>query len=148
MAGAARARWSGSRHGAAARTSLIRIDDEATVLGAEVPPPAPEANEGGSEEIAEEIDDFEILAEADADDADLLAADGEAEHTASGVFELPGPPGGTGASGRAPSFMDFANRLERTRDLFGFSEFALERELDVIAHAPGCRRLNEKRRGR
>ncbi|HWU91325.1 MAG TPA: hypothetical protein VN253_28860, partial [Kofleriaceae bacterium] len=35
------------------------------------------------------IDDFEILAEADADDADLLAADGEAEH-ASGGFRIPG----------------------------------------------------------
>ena len=76
------------------------------------------------EEIAEEIDDFEILAEADADDADLLAADGEAEHTASGVFALPGAPAGTGAPGRSPSFNDFATRLD------------LGEESDLYAPAP------------
>lgn len=38
----------------------------------------------------EEIDDFEILAEADADDADLLAADGESEM--SGSHPIPVPP--------------------------------------------------------
>jgi len=49
----------------------------------------------------EEVDDFEILAEADADDADLLSAHGEAD--ASGSREL---------EPARPSHSDFASRLD------------------------------------
>ena len=52
----------------------VTATEDAVGPGAE----AAGAAEVGDEEI-EEIDDFEILAEADADDADLLAADGESD---------------------------------------------------------------------
>ncbi|HEX3480200.1 MAG TPA: hypothetical protein VHT91_34520 [Kofleriaceae bacterium] len=55
----------------------------------------------------DEFDDFEIIAEADADDEDLLALHGE--HDASSRRELPARPG-TGE--RRPSELDFAARLD------------------------------------
>jgi hypothetical protein len=61
----------------------------------------PQLDEGDEEvEELEEIEDFEILAVADAEDADLLAADGESE--ASRERELP----------ERPSLSDFAARLD------------------------------------
>ena len=61
----------------------------------------------------DEFDDFEILAEADADDEDLLASHGE--HDASGRRELGARPvtGERPATGeRRPSELDFAARLD------------------------------------
>ena len=64
--------------------------------------PAPE-----DDEFEEEISDFDVLAEADADDADLLSADGEAD--ASGSIELPDAPA-------APDHYDFADNLDLSED--------------------------------
>ena len=69
-------------------------------------------DEEPDEEPGEEIDDFEIIAEADAEDADLLAVDGEAEHAASGVFALPVAEVGTGAPAPQRGVTDFAARLD------------------------------------
>ncbi|HSK04198.1 MAG TPA: hypothetical protein VK932_23255, partial [Kofleriaceae bacterium] len=63
------------------------------------------------EEI-EEIDEFEILAEADADDADLLAAYGEADLAA--APEIPQP----AVAHREPSEHDFASRLDFDDDFY------------------------------
>ncbi len=78
----------------------------ATIGEAELPPgldAAPEAEEFD----AEEISDFDVLAEADADDADLLSADGEAD--ASGSVELAAAPA-------APDDYDFADHLDLGED--------------------------------
>jgi hypothetical protein len=56
---------------------------------------------------ADEFEDFEILAEADADDEDLLASDGE--HDASNRQELQGR---LRTGDRRPSELDFAARLD------------------------------------
>ncbi len=66
---------------------------------------APGSDDDDAEmEIIEEIDEFEILAEADADDADLLAAYGEAELAATPEVPLPGA--------HAAGEPDFASRLD------------------------------------
>jgi hypothetical protein len=67
------------------------LDESAAAFGADDVP----------EEI-EEIDDFEILAEADADDADLLQAHGEVDASGSRELALPA----------RPSHSDFASRLD------------------------------------
>ena len=64
------------------------------------------AVEDASLDDALEIDDFEILAEADEDDADLLASHGEAD--VSGSRSIAADPGHL----RRPSLSDFASRLD------------------------------------
>lgn len=82
-----------------------RVPFAAGLEGSIVTVPAEEVEEA-EEEIIEEIDEFEIIAEADADDADLLAAYGEGERAASGEDAPPEdahPPAGD---------PDFAGRLD------------------------------------
>lgn len=57
------------------------------------------------EDLGEEIEDFEIIAEADAEDADLLAAHGEADASAAEAGYAAEPPA-------RPSMSDFAARLD------------------------------------
>ncbi|MGN6110165.1 MAG: hypothetical protein ACTHU0_33980 [Kofleriaceae bacterium] len=57
------------------------------------------------EDLGEEIEDFEIIAEADAEDADLLAAHGEADASAAEAGYADAPPA-------RPSMSDFAARLD------------------------------------
>jgi hypothetical protein len=99
----------------------LLLAGEADVLAdpAEVPAAAATADvvlatadrEEEIEEI-EEIDEFEILAEADADDADLLAAYGEADLAA--APEIPQP----AVAHRGPSEHDFASRLDYDDDFY------------------------------
>ena len=67
---------------------------------------APDPGDAPIDLSLEEIDEFEILAEADAEDEDLLAAHGE--HDASGEHELDDP----APTGVRPSVLDFAARLD------------------------------------
>ncbi len=78
----------------------------ATIGEAELPAGLEAALEGEQFD-AEEISDFDVLAEADADDADLLSADGEAD--ASGSVESPAAPA-------APEDYDFADHLDLSED--------------------------------
>ena len=80
----------------------------------------------------EEVDEFEILAEADADDADLLAAHGEQEASSSHDLHHPLP-----AAVSRPSVLDFAARLELEddHDLYfavSPSEFATHHVVDGL----------------
>ncbi len=68
------------------------------------PEPAPEPPGDEIDEEPEEIDDFEIIAEADAGDDDLLAAHGEHEVSGSHRTVVPGS--------SPPSLADFASRLD------------------------------------
>jgi hypothetical protein len=87
--------------------------DQARLAAADqaLEPPADEAApppfDAGHEPGPEEFDDFEILAEADADDADLLAANGEQEASNSHIM-LDRPR----AMARPASEFDFAARLD------------------------------------
>ncbi|MEO7097453.1 MAG: hypothetical protein ABI175_29600, partial [Polyangiales bacterium] len=91
--------------------------DDLGISGAyAMPAPAddvPQETEGDDEEI-DEIDDFEILAEADAADADLLSAHGEAD--AGEVAPEPRAPAQLVESQpeheRRPSHADFVSRLD------------------------------------
>lgn len=81
--------------------------------------PAPEAGFSGgyNEEDLEEIEDFEILAEADEEDADLLASHGEHEASGSGAVypdrePAPEPPPRTSYDYSRHSDPDFHARLE------------------------------------
>jgi hypothetical protein len=81
--------------------------DRATFSGE---PPAEGRGEESGEESGEEIDDFEILAEADADDEDLLAAHGEQDASDHDAIRLPPE------HARPPSELDFAARLDLGED--------------------------------
>jgi hypothetical protein len=82
-------------------------------------PPEDAAAESSVDIGLEEVDELEILAEADADDADLLAAHGEQEASSSHEPHRRLPTGE-----RRPSELDFAARLD------------LEDENDVYIAAP------------
>jgi len=80
----------------------------------------------------EEFDDFEILAEADADDADLLASHGEQDASNSREIYVPLP-----AGPRRASELDFASRLDLGDDsarYFGEpeSEFSAHHVVDRL----------------
>jgi hypothetical protein len=88
----------GNREGDGASTSAGELEPEARASEAIAPP---------LELSADEFEGFEIIAEADADDEDLLVSDGE--HDASNRRELHlGPQPGE----RRPSERDFAARLD------------------------------------
>ncbi len=91
--------------------------DDLGISGAYAMPVEPTPDDA-PEQVEEEIDDFEILAEADAEDADLLAAHGEAEASGSHEVEVTRRtseaerPHSEADLDPRPSQVDFVSRLE------------------------------------
>ncbi len=115
------------------------------MLPAEIVPDEPGSDEAADEaadaiEDLEEIDEFEILAEADADDADLLASHGEAD--VSGSRRLAEPEAEAEAEAELdlearaepeprPSIADFVSRLDLSDEFEAAPDPGPDPELDV-----------------
>jgi hypothetical protein len=96
--------------GLAAALGAAAVDDPAAGAGGGIEPAGDGPDDAPLDLSLEEIDDFEILAEADADDEDLLAAHGEQE--ASDSRERFAAPRISARRARVSSELDFAARLD------------------------------------